>query len=83
MPRPEEFDLNLDLEKQGMGNDVILNEEESGSKMDDNISSELVKHQANGLTNVHAYRNGNGMGNDHATTQLTEEVGAYSGEDEK
>jgi segregation and condensation protein B len=83
MPRPEEFDLNLDLEKQGMGNDVILNEEESSSKMDDNISSELVKHQANGLTNVHAYKNGSGMGNDHATTQLIEEVGAYSGEDEK
>lgn len=81
MPKPDEFDLNLDLENQVPGDDIIPIEDESSLEMDDNASNGLVKHQTNGSTNGHANGNGNGMENDHATTQLTGDVSAESGED--
>lgn len=82
MPKPDEFDMNLDLENQISGDDIIPIEEESSSEERDNTSKELVEHPTNGSTNGHANENGNGAGNGRATTQLIEEVSTESSEDE-
>ena len=60
LPKPEEFNLNLDFENQGPDSDVIPIKGETNLKMGDNVSEEPVMHQTNGLTNTHANVNSNG-----------------------